>query len=658
MERMKRTPPTLLWIAASALVGGMLWLSAPASDVPVVALEIEGVPEGKYAGSTEVTVRAKPIEEKLIQTPQGTLVAEVSDRQLEDLNAQDLASALRRIPGVTISRYNPVGSYGGADGGAVYIRGQGAGRPGGEVATLVDGVPVMVSVWTHPILDLLNTDAAQTIQVYKSPEPVLFGNMAFGAVNLVPKRAGKVPEGRATLFAGSYSLSGVKAEEGIPLGEGDLYLQGSLIRSDGHREDSAGRVARAYGRAAADLGDNWSVSIQVHHTDSWAEDPGREDQARPPMTPRYPIRNTLLLGTIENRFSWGDGFIKVYDNGGTARWLQWDGSARHSFVTLTDYGGYGVRIRQDVVPWKGGRITLGYDDDTFGGHYQEFRPYPTRPSSRKHFRNRAPYLLVSQTFGESVQVTPSFGIRANDARTFEDQTGRQVGLAASWRGFVLHGGHSRSFNYPGVYAAVMFGPAYPDRKWTGLKAETLTHTEVGTSYDAGGTASADITLFTDEVENALRFAPPPPFPPGFANIGTYTVKGAMGEIRMAPSPRVALFLGVCTTSTGRADVPEAPKWTISGGFSAVAASGIRITGDAQYVGARNVLNARFARSQERIGAYFLVNARIAKTVWESDSGASGEVYAAGENLLDRSYFFRPGYPMAVINGSLGMTLRW
>lgn len=34
----------------------------------------------------------------------------VTQEQMEDLNAQDLQTALRQTPGVTISRYNPVGS--------------------------------------------------------------------------------------------------------------------------------------------------------------------------------------------------------------------------------------------------------------------------------------------------------------------------------------------------------------------------------------------------------------------------------------------------------------------------------------------------------------------------------------------------------------------
>jgi outer membrane receptor for ferrienterochelin and colicin len=49
----------------------------------------------------------------------GSLTTVVGQEQIRDLNALDLASALRRTPGVTVSRFNPVGSFGGAEGGAV-----------------------------------------------------------------------------------------------------------------------------------------------------------------------------------------------------------------------------------------------------------------------------------------------------------------------------------------------------------------------------------------------------------------------------------------------------------------------------------------------------------------------------------------------------------
>mgnify|MGYP005849730893 CR=1 FL=1 len=155
----------------------------------------------------------------------GKQVTAVSARQIEDLNAQDLPSALRRTPGVVISRHNPIGSFGGGAGGAVFIRGMGTERPGAGIQTLIDGVPVFVGVWTHPRMDLLSIDIVERMDVHKGAEPLRFGNMAFGAVNLIPKRQTEEGySGRLRLAGGSYSTFFQTAEQGGRRGPLDWYL--------------------------------------------------------------------------------------------------------------------------------------------------------------------------------------------------------------------------------------------------------------------------------------------------------------------------------------------------------------------------------------------------------------------------------------------------
>jgi outer membrane receptor protein involved in Fe transport len=87
----------------------------------------------------------------------------VSAQQLQETEALDFASALRRTPGVTITRFNQVGAYGGGEGGAVFIRGLGVSRPGSEIKTFVDGVPKLNGVFNHPLLDLVSLDSADQI---------------------------------------------------------------------------------------------------------------------------------------------------------------------------------------------------------------------------------------------------------------------------------------------------------------------------------------------------------------------------------------------------------------------------------------------------------------------------------------------------------------
>ena len=98
-----------------------------------------------------VKVVASPVtHEEWIQEGGSELVL-LSPAQLGVLNAQDVQTAIRQVLGVTISRYAPIGSYGGGQGGSVYLRGAGTARPGGEIRLYTDGVPRESGVWGHQI---------------------------------------------------------------------------------------------------------------------------------------------------------------------------------------------------------------------------------------------------------------------------------------------------------------------------------------------------------------------------------------------------------------------------------------------------------------------------------------------------------------------------
>ena len=157
-------------------------------SIPVIAAEEKDAKQEEAVKMPEVVVVASPIIEGNQVNDSGSQVTTVNKEQIENLNAQDLPSALRMTPGVVISRYNQVGSFGGADGGAIYIRGMGSSRPGAEIQMLVDGIPKFAGVWAHPLMDIMNVDIADSIEVYKGAQPILFGNMSMGAVNIITKR--------------------------------------------------------------------------------------------------------------------------------------------------------------------------------------------------------------------------------------------------------------------------------------------------------------------------------------------------------------------------------------------------------------------------------------------------------------------------------------
>ncbi|MFD2454375.1 TonB-dependent receptor [Ideonella paludis] len=133
-------------------------------------------------------VIAPPLVEAQRVDAFGSLSTEVGTTQVRDLQALDLSAALRRTPGVNVSRFNPVGSFGGDEGGAVYVRGLGASRPGSEVKTFVDGLPFYMGVWNHALLDLLPVHGMERIRVLKGPQPQALGN-TFAAIDMLPLQA-------------------------------------------------------------------------------------------------------------------------------------------------------------------------------------------------------------------------------------------------------------------------------------------------------------------------------------------------------------------------------------------------------------------------------------------------------------------------------------
>ena len=231
----------------------------------------------------EITVMASPVTQTETVTSDGVETAQVGRRQLDALNAQDLQSALKQVPGVSISRYGAVGSYGGAQGGSVYVRGVGTARPGGEVRVYSDGAPRESGVWGHPLMDSLPVDFAQNVTIQKNPHPSERAG-SFAAVETESLRRRKEGyEGEANLAYGKDGtfLSSVRA--GAKKDEVDAYAGYSHKQSQGHRKHSQANLDGVFGRVGVSLSETEYVSFIYQRSDSKVENPGEEYMP----TPKY-----------------------------------------------------------------------------------------------------------------------------------------------------------------------------------------------------------------------------------------------------------------------------------------------------------------------------------------------------------------------------------
>jgi iron complex outermembrane receptor protein len=126
-----------------------------------------------------------------------------------------------------------------------------------------------------------------------------------------------------------------------------------------------------------------------------------------------------------------------------------------------------------------------------------------------------------------------------------------------------------------------------------------------------------------------------------------------------PSERLTLFGGVSLLESTPDDLPYAPEWSVVGGATWRISARLTLNLDGSYVSSQyagSQARANGAPNTERVGDYALLNARLSYALIDRDGRDRGEVFVAGENLLDRDYRYRPGYPMTGIAGTLG--LRW
>jgi len=587
----------------------------------------------------------------------------VGEQQIEDLNAQDLGTALRTTPGVTISRFNMIGSFGGGEGGAVFVRGFGSSRPGSELKMYVDGVPMYMSVWNHPLLDIMSIDPAQAIEVYKSPQPEEFGN-AFAAINLVPKQkssAGIATKAQAQ--AGSYHSFFSTAEQGGKFEQMDYYVGGGYRRSYGHREDAEGRLMDGYGRVGYQANENWNMSLFTLWDDNSAKDPGKEWASPSERLGIYKTKSWLTLGKVTNRYENADGEFKIYYNTGSGNWLNEPSSTpgvRDSLYNEFTY--YGLKAKENLYLWKGGQMTLGLDWEWTEGKYT--KQYSTGQWDNwdgHEYDILSPYLAVNHLFGDKkgLYAIPSAGVRFYDNSDFESEWAPHAGVVFGYADTQLHARYSRGILYPGLDVVVMSEEVMKalGKSWEDLTAEKLHHYELRVSQRFSDIALLEVTGFYEDGQDRYVVNPPPPFPPTYENTEKYKIRGAEISLSVFPLRGLSVFGGFTYLSTDPGNLPYAPNGTLTGGVNWRFLDRFQLSLDSQYVTSMYVnsqARREGAENTNKIGSYYLVNAKLSYFLPLYQDVIDTEIFLAGENLTDVRYEYQPGYPMPGMTAMLGI----
>lgn len=590
----------------------------------------------------------------------------VTDQQIRDLNAQELAAALRRTPGVTISRYNLLGSFGGAEGGGLFLRGMGTSRPGAGITTLVDGVPMFMSIWNHPLLDLLPVDGAGTIEVHKSPQPHRFGN-AFGAIDIVPgRRQIEGTETRLDLIGGSHGTIVGSAVHAGRQGELDWSLGGAYRSSDGHRPAADGTLRNLHGRAGQALSRHWDLSLFTLLSDNDVGDPGAEGVPTEAREGRYQTEAWLATVTLANRYATTDGQIKLYRNTGRGAWVDKPSGSGVLESSYYDFTFHGVKAWQAWRPWRDGELRLGLDWDVTQGDYDQEFSDGERDSWQGHEAELVSTSLaishVWRTAG-GLAVVPSLGARFHEHSDFPSRWAPHAGVVVEHGRSSLHARYAHGVLYPGLEVVVFSEKIIPalGESWRQLRPETLDHVEFGLRRESGDRTLLDLTWFHGEGRDRYVIVPPPPPPPAYANIGAYRIRGLEAAFSADPSAVLSVFMGVTYLDTRPSSLPYSPSLAVSGGLNWRAASTLTLSADLQYVGAMTVgprARREGAENLDGVDAHFLANAKLSRQLGSGQAGRRAEIFVAAENLTGARYAYRPGYRMPGRTAMFGAGLRF
>lgn len=608
-----------------------------------------------------VTVTARPITQEETISAEGAETVVLSRAQLGVLNAQDLQTALRQVPGITISRYAPVGSYGGAQGGSVYIRGAGTARPGGEIRMYTDGIPRESGVWGHPLMDSVPVDFADRITVLKNPHPGAAAG-TFGAIDVETRRRREEGhEAESDLAYGRHGTFLSALSAGMKEGFADAYGGVSYRQSQGLRSHNDSRLTSAFGRFGLDLSEYEYLGFTYQHTDSRVEDPG-EKHGPTPHRDAFNLASDVYGLRFETTRETLKGFSLIYFEHGDIAWHKdhlTDGNlASPAGYADTTWLNWGTRNRYDWNAWAGLWLTGAIDVADEGGHTKNTRESDNRRvfGYKGRFVTVSPYLGARYEFqlGDDWLLTPSAGARYYFHSHYDDEAAPCAALKLGWRDtveFAVTG--SRGVHYPGIYTRAVAN----DFAKNTLDAEKMDYVAGSAKVKIDESADITVTIFHSDVQNRIdRTAT------GYVNAGGQRATGVETSAHWSPCDALSFFGGATFTAPETHPAARLPRWTFTAGGIWKICKYLEAALDGQYIGSMYAYSVRAAPTAgdlRRLDDAFVFNARLALPLKSlSPSLDGGEIYVSLENLLSENYEYYPGYPMGGTMWYLGCRLRF
>ncbi len=398
----------------------------------------------------------------------------------------------------------------------------------------VDGIDTAAHIFSHAMPDVLGMRNIERVEVYQSPQPVIFGSGAMaGAINVITKR--QDVDGYSTILSGSYGSFNTTDDYVHHMGKlgiMDYSLFYNFRTTDGHREEtidgdkytSESRGHNGTFRVGFELGKHFYANINSYYMTSEIHDPGPDDRSVAAGSLEvFDITRRGASLSVHNSFEKAEGFVQVYYNQGD-----------HDFTNpLTDQQSfesvdktYAAKIQETLKLIKGNRLTLGMEYKKYGGEIM----FPEDKMEEEYLRDISGFGLVEQQIGKMVTLTA--GARYTDNNEYGGFTAYQAGAAVTPSGETrIYANAAKGFNIPGIrYRFNSTGPLNLQ-----VDANADLDPELSVMYEAGVEQgvikglTVGAAAYRVEVDNMIAIKFPPPPPPTWINTdGTIVYYG--GEV--------------------------------------------------------------------------------------------------------------------------------
>ncbi len=360
---------------------------------------------------------------------------------------------------------------------------------------LIDGVPMMMGLFGHPLPDAIDQSNIERIEVLRGPASMQYGGSALaGVINIIASDpAANTQSLSASMQWGSYGT--VKRSFSASIGKEKYFIQAGYSHNatDGYRENSAFTNDDYYFRSGLNLSKNLLQTFTLYRSNATTNDPGTTDT--PFLTVTH-VQRTLAAYKLMNSYQGLKGGLTVYYQEGINHFSDgWNSK---------DYMG-GARLEEQFALFKGNTILTGAEACWYGGKGSPVG-FPTSTLNDVWIKEteQSAFITMQQKAGEMLSFNA--GARTDHHKLFGNTTSPAVGATlAIGTGTSIRGLFSQGFRNPTIGELYYFPPANAT-----LKTEKARNFEMGlVSSLLKNRLSIDLTLFSTMASDLIFTVPSP-----------------------------------------------------------------------------------------------------------------------------------------------------